>query len=77
MCHNAKNHPEKVDLSSYKALMASGEKAKTVTPGHPESSGLIVYVDGTRKPRMPMGKPPMKAADIAALQAWVKSGAKP
>src|SRR5471030_928100 len=50
-CHNEKNHPEKVDLSSYKALMASGEKGPIVMAGKPDKSKLVMYIDGTKQPR--------------------------
>jgi uncharacterized membrane protein len=75
-CHNATRHPEKVDLSSYQALMKSGEHGPIVVAGHPEKSKLILYVDGTKQPRMPMGKAPLSKADIAMLKSWIASGAK-
>jgi hypothetical protein len=75
-CHNAKNHPEKVDLSSYHSLMKSGEHGPIVVAGHPEKSKLIMYVDGQKQPRMPMNKPPLSPAQIAELKAWIAAGAK-
>ncbi|MDR3689697.1 MAG: hypothetical protein P4L46_09995 [Fimbriimonas sp.] len=75
-CHNAKSHPEKVDLSSFASLMKSGEKGSIVVAGHPEKSKLIMYVDGTKKPRMPFKKAPLSAKDIQSLRAWVAAGAK-
>jgi len=75
-CHNAKNHPEKVDLSSFPALMKSGEKGPIVVPGHPEKSKLISYVDGTKQPRMPFKQAPLAAADIQLLKKWIADGAK-
>ncbi len=76
-CHNTKSHPEMVDLTSYAALMKSGDHGPIVIAGPPEKSKLIMHIDGTKAPRMPMGKPPLGAAEIAALKAWVKAGAKP
>jgi len=75
-CHNAKRSPEKVDLSSYQALMKSGEHGPIVIAGHPEKSKLISYVDGTKQPRMPMGKPALGKADIELLKKWIAAGAK-
>jgi hypothetical protein len=74
-CHNAARHPEKVDLSSFQALMKSGEHGPIVVAGHPEKSKLILYVDGSKQPRMPMGKAPLSKADIAMLKKWIASGA--
>ncbi len=70
-CHNDKRHPEGVNLSSYKNLMSSN----VAVAGHPEKSRLVTYVDGTKSPRMPMGKPALAKKDIAAIKAWVKAGA--
>jgi uncharacterized membrane protein len=72
-CHNDKRHPENVDLSSYAALI----KSNVAVAGHPEKSRLIAYVDGTKKPRMPMGKMPLTAAQITLLKKWISAGAKP
>jgi ubiquinol-cytochrome c reductase cytochrome b subunit len=71
-CHSAKNHAEKVDLSSFKALVASN----VVVAGHPEQSKLVQYVDGTKKPLMPMRKPPLTKAQVQLLKDWIKAGAK-
>ena len=75
-CHNAKKHPENVDLSSYSALMASGEKGPIVIPGHPEKSKLLLYVDGTKNPRMPFKSKPLGSAEIDLLRRWIITGAK-
>jgi len=75
-CHNAARHPEKVDLSSYQALMKSGEHGPIVIAGHPEKSKLIMYVDGSKQPRMPFRGAPMSKADIALLKKWIAAGSK-
>ncbi len=75
-CHNEKQHPEKVDLSSYSTLMASGEHGPIVVPGHPEKSKLIMYVDGSKQPRMPFKKAALSASDISLLKKWIAAGAK-
>jgi len=75
-CHNDKSHPENVNLSSYKALMASGEKHKAVVPGKPEKSNLVLYIDGSHKPLMPMGGKKLPDSDIVLVKQWIKAGAK-
>jgi len=74
-CHNSKNHPEKVDFSSYDAIMKSGERGPIVVPGHPEKSKLMMYVDGSKQPRMPYKKAPLSAASIQLLKVWISLGA--
>ena len=75
-CHNAAVHPEKVDLSSYQALMHSGEHGPIVIAGHPEKSKLIMYVSGIKQPRMPFHKAPLSNSDISLLKHWIAAGAK-
>ncbi len=75
-CHNAARHPEKVDLSSYQALMQSGEHGPIVIAGQPGKSKLIMYIDGEKQPRMPFKKKPLSAAQIALLKKWISAGAK-
>ena len=75
-CHNAKKHPEAIDLSSYGALMKSGEHGPIVIAGHPEKSKLIMYVDGTKQPRMPYKTAPLKDKEITLLKQWISAGAK-
>jgi len=76
-CHNAARHPEGVDLSSYASLMKGGEKGPLVMPGQPEKSALLLYVDGTKQPRMPFRQAPLSKGEIAAIRSWIKAGAKP
>jgi hypothetical protein len=75
-CHNANRHPEAVDLSTYAAVMKSGDHGPIVVAGFPGKSKLIAYVDGTKQPRMPMGKPPLSKANLALLKKWITAGAK-
>jgi hypothetical protein len=49
-----------------------------VAPGHPEQSYLIDKLEGKRLcygARMPLGRSPLPAADIATLAAWICQGA--
>lgn len=71
-CHNDKSATEGVNVSSYAALM----KSSVAVPGHPEKSKLILYVDGTRQPRMPFKAKPLTPSEIVLLKDWVKQGAK-
>ena len=75
-CHNPDRHPEKVDLSSYEAIMKSGDKGPIVVPGKPLKSSFFLYINGAKSPRMPYKKPPLSKADINAFKLWIQKGAK-
>ena len=75
-CHNDKRSPEKVNLSSYAKLLASGERGSIVSAGHPEKSKFLLYVNGAKKPRMPFNQPPLSNKEIEAIQAWIAAGAQ-
>src|SRR5205823_4089948 len=49
-----------------------------LVPGNPDKSPLVFLVEGKEKPKMPpkAARRHPKAAEIALLRAWVKSGAK-
>jgi hypothetical protein len=74
-CHNDTRHPEAVNLSSYEKLLKSGEHGSIVVAGNPEKSKLLLYVDGTKQPRMPFKQAPLSKKEIAAIRAWIKAGA--
>lgn len=75
-CHSEEKHSAGVDLSSYEAVMKGNGKGAIVVPKHPEKSLLVKYIDGEKMPRMPYKKPPLKKAQINAVKAWIKAGAK-
>jgi cytochrome c len=65
-------------LDSEAGIVRGGKHGSVLTPGHPETSRLIISMrhegstDGT-KPMPPKSK--LSDADIAAITAWVKAGA--
>ncbi len=64
-----------LDMKSREALLKGGNSGPAIIPGQPEQSLLIQVVE-YKHPRLkmpPAGK--LKDGDIAALAAWVKSGA--
>jgi hypothetical protein len=76
-CHNDNRHAEKVNLSTYAKLMASGEHGPIVIAGKPEKSNLVRYVNGEKQPRMPFKQAPLPPGEIATIRDWIHSGAKP
>lgn len=72
-CHNATDRKGDVSLESEADLRASG----LVVPGSAGDSDLLAAVlslDGER-PSMPKNAPPLADHEVAALRAWINSGA--
>jgi hypothetical protein len=51
-----------------------------VEPDVPDESFLVIKLTNPTLPqgsRMPLGKPPLPAADIELIRAWIAAGAQP
>jgi cytochrome c553 len=70
-CHGDQGAAGQLDTRSWAGLR------QAVTPGNPDTSALIEYVEGRRGPlhRMPLGEPPLDPREIAMLRQWVAEGA--
>jgi len=75
-CHTGARAAGKVDVTSYATLMKGGEHGPVIVASHPEKSALLAYIDGSKKPQMPMGKPALSKADVALVKTWIAGGAK-
>ena len=77
-CHGKESASGKLRLDSPDALFAGGEKfdKKLVVAGNLKESALIGYLRGTHSPRMPLGMPALKEAQIQKFEAWILQGAK-
>ncbi len=77
-CHNEKKAANTLDLSTFARLKAGGKahKAEILVPGDPEASYLVESLKADADPRMPFQLPPLKPAEIATIEAWVKQGAR-
>jgi hypothetical protein len=51
---------------------------KRVSPGSPSTSYLVHKIEGSQSvgARMPLGSPPLSAADIQKIKDWITQGAK-
>ncbi|CAA7600070.1 Cytochrome c family profile [Acididesulfobacillus acetoxydans] len=58
-------------LDNYTAVMK-----KNVVPGNPDQSKLIRKLEGSDKPQMPIGQPPLTSDQIQTIRNWIKDGAK-
>ena len=73
-CHNDKKQKGDLRLDSLEAMLKGGESGPALVPGKPEQSLIIRALRHDDQLKMPP-KEKLTAADIAALTAWVKSGA--
>ncbi|AIE86097.1 PSD1 and planctomycete cytochrome C domain-containing protein [Fimbriimonas ginsengisoli] len=72
-CHSGASAAAGLDVTSGKLLL----KGHSVVPGHPDTSILLVRIKGLGgKPQMPMGLPPLTAADTATIEKWIAEGAQ-
>jgi uncharacterized protein with WD repeat/mono/diheme cytochrome c family protein len=73
-CHSHANRSSGLNLESYEALMNGGKRGAAVVAGRSAESLLVKYVDGTLKPRMPLGDK-LSDAEVGAIKAWIDAGA--
>ncbi len=64
------------DLTSYDGLMKGTKFGPMVIPGQPDSSNLIVLIDGKAKIRMPFGHKPLPSCLRDNIYSWIFQGAK-
>ena len=79
-CHGqAKSHGG-LRMDSYDLLMKGGKDGPVIVAGQPEKSLLLerVTLSPDHKEFMPAeGKPPLRAEEIALIEAWIQQGASP
>ena len=76
LCHNSDSKTAGLAAETYAGLMQGGKHGPAIVPGHSATSRLVQMLEGTIKPRMPLGGE-LGASDIAAIKAWIDAGAKP
>jgi hypothetical protein len=74
-CHSASEKKGGLSLATQKEMLAGGENGLVIVPGKPDESLLLDYISG-EKPEMPKSGPPLAAAEVAAIRAWILAGAK-
>jgi hypothetical protein len=73
-CHGPLQQKSELRLDAPEHLAAGGTLGTVVTPGIPDKSLLIQVVQQTGKLKMPPDEM-LSAAQVAALQEWVRGGA--
>ena len=75
-CHQPASKQSDLDLTTYAGLQAGGKRGPAFVAGSSEQSLVIQFITAAVKPSMPMGQPPLAAADVSAIREWISSGAK-
>jgi hypothetical protein len=75
-CHGAAKPRGGLRLDTAAAARKGGKDGPVILPGHGADSPLILSVRGEgATDRMPLNRPPLSAAEIDRLQAWIDQGA--
>jgi len=65
-----------LDLTSYDGLMKGTKFGAMVIPGQPDSSSIIVLIEGRAKIRMPFGHKALPSCLRTIMWSWIFQGAK-
>ena len=74
-CHGAELQKSQLRLDSRTGALRGGLSGKVVVPGRSADSLLVQRLVGAIKPRMPFEGPPLPAAEVARIRAWIDAGA--
>lgn len=75
-CHQPAGKMGGLDLTSYEAIAAGGNKGPSFVAGAAEESRLVTLLTGAGEPRMPFGQDPLADSEIDLFRRWVSEGAK-
>jgi WD40 repeat protein len=73
-CHNHTLRQGGFNLESYQSLMNGGKRGAPIVPGKSNESLLVKMIEGTLKPRMPLGDQ-LEPEEIKAIKSWIDAGA--
>lgn len=75
-CHGAAKHKAGLRLDDGKAALRGGDSGAVIVPGKSAASRLIHVVAGAdAETKMPPKGPPLTAAEVGKLRAWIDQGA--
>jgi hypothetical protein len=74
-CHGPEKQKSGLRLDTRGAVLEGGIDGPAILPGKSAESDLVRRILGQTKPRMPYKEPPLEAAEIAAIRAWIDAGA--
>jgi hypothetical protein len=74
-CHGPKKQESMLRLDGRGRVLAGGMSGDVVVPGKSGDSLLIQHLTGAARPRMPHERPPLDAALVDRIAAWIDAGA--
>ncbi len=74
VCHNHTTRKSDLNLESYEGLMNGGKRGIAIVTGKSGDSLLVKMIEGSIKPRMPLGDE-LSADEIKIIRAWIDVGA--
>lgn len=74
-CHGPVDRAFGLSLATYDDVAAGSRFGAVVLPYEPDHSHLVQHVTGALEPRMPIGRDPLEAGAIRAIERWVRAGA--
>jgi WD40 repeat protein/mono/diheme cytochrome c family protein len=77
-CHQPAKAKGGYTMTEFKGLLAGGEnEGSAIVPEHPDQSSILKMVTPEKgEARMPKGKNPLAAADVALITSWIQQGAQ-
>ena len=77
-CHSADAHSSGFVVDTPQSLLKGGalNGARDIVPGNAADSVLVAYLNGRKKPQMPLGKAALTEPQIKTITAWIDQGAK-
>ncbi|MCI0339082.1 MAG: hypothetical protein L0226_16035 [Acidobacteria bacterium] len=73
-CHSHTVRQGGLNLESYDALMNGGKNGAAIVPGKSAESRLVKMLEGSIKPRMPLGDE-LTPDEIRSIKTWIDAGA--
>jgi hypothetical protein len=74
-CHGSAKMSD-LDFRDRAGLLKGGKRGAAVVPGNPEASLLFQAIRHDGPLQMPPGKATLTAAEVQAVETWIRSGAK-
>lgn len=75
-CHNDSSKTGGLSMQRHEGLLKGGAHGAALTPGRSAESRMVLMIEGTVQPRMPMDGP-LSKQEILAIREWIDSGAPP
>lgn len=75
VCHNHTTRKGGLNLETYEALVNGGKRGAPIVAGKSGESLLVKFLDGSLKPRMPLGDS-LSSGEIDAFKRWIDAGAR-